>query len=188
MKEKLRVAGVVEELDRAGVACSRRARQSRPPPRGSPAPAPRRATVTPTPRSPSGGAAGCVQSRTPTAHIVPWWSAMTWTSTWRAPAIRRSRNTVGVAERVARPSARARSKASPSSAGVVDPPDAAAAAAGGRLDHQRVAERSACAARVVERRTGPPLHGTTGTPACSASRLAPILSPSRRMTSPLRAR
>ena len=30
--------------------------------------------------------------------------------------------------------------------------------------------------------TGPPLHGATGTPASSASRLAAILSPTRRMT------
>ena len=36
-----------------------------------------------------------LQSRTPTAHTVPWWSAMIWTSTWRAPVTTRSMNTVG---------------------------------------------------------------------------------------------
>jgi hypothetical protein len=33
------------------------------------------------------------QSRTPSAQAVPWPSAMTWTSTCRAPVTRRSRNT-----------------------------------------------------------------------------------------------
>ena len=62
----------------------------------------------------------------------------------------------------------------------------AAAAAGGGLDHQRVADR-ARRARGPRRAssTGPPLHGATGTSACSASSLAPILSPRRRITSAL---
>ena len=34
------------------------------------------------------------QSRTPSAHAVPWLSAISCTSTWRAPVTRRSRNTV----------------------------------------------------------------------------------------------
>ena len=33
------------------------------------------------------------QSRTPSAHAVPWPSAITWTSTCRAPVTSRSRNT-----------------------------------------------------------------------------------------------
>ena len=42
--------------------------------------------------------------------------------------------------------------------------------------------RSAMLARLLGVSTGPPLHGATGTPAFSASRLASILSPSARMT------
>ena len=59
-----------------------------------------------------------VQSRRPTGHTPPWWSAITWTSTWRAFVIWRSRNTVG-SPNAWRASARAASKAPASSAGFV---------------------------------------------------------------------
>ena len=68
--------------------------------------------------------------------------------------------------------------------GAVDAADAAAAAAGRRLDHQRVAdalgvfERGRRPCRPRRRSTA-----ATGTSACSASSLAPILSPSDRITS-----
>ena len=39
------------------------------------------------------------QSRTPSAHAVPWPSAMTWTSTCRAPVTRRLEEDHAAAER-----------------------------------------------------------------------------------------
>jgi hypothetical protein len=42
--------------------------------------------------------------------------------------------------------------------------------------------RPACSRASSTVATGPPLQGATGTPARSASRLAPTLSPSRRIT------
>jgi hypothetical protein len=44
--------------------------------------------------------------------------------------------------------------------------------------------RVACAAASAASATGPPLHGVTGTPLSSATRLPPILSPRRRIELP----
>ena len=87
------VAGVVEELDGAGAAVADRERRA-----ARPTPSARRSAP-----APSTGEADssmifwlrrCTeQSRTPSAHAVPWPSAITWTSTCRAPVTRRSRNT-----------------------------------------------------------------------------------------------
>ena len=123
-----------------------------------------RAGCTPTPRSPSGGGAGACSRGQPAAHTLPWWSAITWTSTWRASVICRSRNTVG-SPKAWRASVRAISKAPASSAGVRRPADAPAAAAGGRLD-EAAGSRCARRRRTASSRsaTGPPLHGMTGTP------------------------
>ena len=64
--------------------------------------------------------------------------------------------------------------------------DAPATAPRCGLDHQREADRRRRAATAsAAESTGPPLQGARGTPACSASRLAPILSPRRRITSAL---
>ena len=52
-----------------------------------------------------------LQSRTPTAHAVPCWSAISWTSTWRAPVTTRSMNTVA-SPNAFNPSDRALSNAS----------------------------------------------------------------------------
>ena len=54
-----------------------------------------------------------LQSRTPTAQTVPWVSAISWTSTWRAPVTTRSMNTVGSPNALP-PSERALSNASAS--------------------------------------------------------------------------
>ena len=127
------------------------------------------------------------QSRTPSAHAVPCPSAMTCTSTCRAPVTSRSRNTTPL------PNARGRLVAG-ALVGVGqlvvggDHPDAAAAAAGGRLEHQRVADLwlpRPARPRGCRRRPG-----STGRPARRPPRrcsLEPILSPSLRIASALRA-
>ena len=67
-----------------------------------------------------------------------------------------------------------------------DHADAAAAAAGGRLEHERVADlRRPRRWRPRGCRRRPRLHGATGTPTSSAMSLEPILSPSRRIASGL---
>ncbi len=72
------------------------------------------------------------------------------------------------------------------SAGRGDHPDAAPAAARGGLEHQGVADLAhPRAARRPGWRRHRRLHGATGTPACSAISLAPILSPSLRIASAL---
>ncbi len=77
-------------------------------------------------------------------------------------------------------SARALANAAGERVGVVDAADAAAAAAGRGLDHQREADPLRVAQRLLDRRRRrPPLHGATGTSASSASRLAAILSPTQ---------
>ena len=58
------------------------------------------------------------QSLTPSAQAVPWPSAMTWTSTCRAPVTSRSKNTVPLPN-ARSASALVRSNASMRSAGVV---------------------------------------------------------------------
>ena len=136
---------LVEELDGPRVAVARRA---------APAGAPRCITS----RSCSAVSAGLAdssitfwlrrwqqQSRTPTAHAVPWPSAITCTSTWRAAATSRSSSTVPS------PNACTRLGAGALEGGgqrvrVVDAADAAAAAARRRLDHQREAD-PLCVAR-----------------------------------------
>ena len=117
-----------------------------------------------TPRSPSGCAAACCSRATPTAHAVPWPSAMTWTSTWRAPVTTRSMNTVASPNALS-PSERALSNASarPSSASTRRMP--APAAAGGRLDHQRVADLGGvdpCLLQRVDRPAAPWRHWHVG--------------------------
>ena len=89
------------------------------------------------------------QSRTPRAHAVPWPSAISWTSTCRAPVTRRSRKTVPL------PNARSASslvrwKASVEVLGGGHHPDAAAATARGRLEHQRVADLVGAGQRALE--------------------------------------
>ena len=79
------------------------------------------------------------QSRTPSAQAVPWPSAITWTSTCRAPVTSRSRNTVPLPN-ARSASALVRSNASVRSRGRGDDADAAPAAARGGLEHQRVAD------------------------------------------------
>ena len=100
------------------------------------------------------------QSRTPSAHAVPWPSAITCTSTWRAPVTRRSRNTHAAAEGALGLQAGAL-------VGVgelvvaADDPDAPAAAAGGRLEHQRVADlgrRALGRVQALDRAAAPRRH------------------------------
>ena len=79
------------------------------------------------------------QSRTPTAHAVPWPSAMTWTSTWRAPGDELLEEDDARAERALRLVAGALVGVGEVGVGV-DAADAATAAAGGRLEHERVAD------------------------------------------------
>ena len=67
---------------------------------------------------------------------------------------------------------------------VVDAPDAGPAAAGGGLEHHGEAERRRPRRpRRRHRRARPPFHGTTRSPAPSASRLTAIRSRTRRSTS-----
>ena len=94
-----------------------------------------------------------LQSRTPGAQTVPWWSAISWTSTWRAPVTTRSRNTVGSPNALA-PSDLALSNAAASCAGIVDAADAAAASARGGLDHQRVADPLGVIGGILDRVDG----------------------------------
>ncbi len=98
-----------------------------------------------------------LQSRTPTAHTAPWSSAMSWTSTCRAASTTRSMKTVASPKALS-PSLRALSNAgaSPVSSSTRRMPSSAAA--GGRLDHQRVADRFRVVARrgeVVNRAAAP---------------------------------
>ncbi len=121
-----------------------------------------------------------VQSRTPTAHTVPYPSAITWTSTWRAAGIIFSRNTVG-SPNANRASPCAAVSAAVSSASACTtrmprPPPPAAA-----FNTRGYPSRAACAVACSASSTGWPLHGTTGTPARSATRFAAILSPSSRI-------
>ena len=123
-----------------------------------------------------------LQSRTPAAHTVPWESAISWTSTWRAPVTTRSMNTVA-SPNVLRPSALALAKASASSPSsstrrIPRPPPPAVA-----LIINGYPMCAACRRAASTVSTGPPLHGATGTSARSANSFAAILSPSRRMTS-----
>ena len=80
-----------------------------------------------------------LQSRTPGAHTVPYWSAISWTSTWRAPVTTLSMNTVGSPNALA-PSDLALVERRGELFGMVDAPDAAPATASCGLDHQRVAD------------------------------------------------
>ena len=124
------------------------------------------------------------QSRTPSAHAVPSPSAITWTSTCRAPVTRRSRNTTPL------PNARAasslvRAYASESSSAerttrMPRPPPPAVA-----LSINGYPIRSAAASAASSDSTAPRLHGATGTPTSSAISFEPILSPSLRIASAL---
>ena len=155
------LARVVQELDGAPRPGSRR-----PAPAARPTPSARR----PAPAVSTGDADSSMtfwlrrcteQSRTPSAQAVPWPSAITWTSTCRAPVTRRSRNTTPL------PNARCAS-----SAGALvglgelarggDHADAAPAAARGGLEHQRVAD---LVRRRAARRPGRrPRRGSTARP------------------------
>ena len=100
------------------------------------------------------------QSRTPIAQAVPWPSAMTCTSTCRAPVTSRSRKTTPL------PNARcclvAGALVGVRQVGVGGHhPDAATAAARGRLEHQRVADVAAAAVAPRGCRPGP---GSTARP------------------------
>ena len=123
-----------------------------------------------------------LQSRTPSVHTAPLASATTCTSTWWPPRMARSRNTVA-SPAVLPASELARSNASPSwpadgtSRMPRPPPPAVALTISGYPIKEAAARASARSA------TGPPLHAASGTPACSASRLDSILSPSLRITS-----
>ena len=102
------------------------------------------------------------------------------TSTWRAASTKCSRKTVG-SPKASSASPRADARAVASSAGdrttrIPRPPPPAVA-----LRTTGYPSRSACAAASSAVSTGPPPQGSTGTSACSASRLAVILSPSARM-------
>ena len=135
------------------------------------------ASAPPSPRPPSGVQRCTVQSRIPKTHTVPSASATTWTSTWRAAVSRRSRNTRSSPNQ-GRPPDGAASKAgaSPaSSRGAECEPTVARR----RLDDHRIAEPRRVPRRASHVPTASPLHGTTSTPASSASRFAAILSPNR---------
>ena len=125
------------------------------------------------------------QSRTPSAQAVPWLSAISCTSTWRAPVTSRSRKTVPLPKDAQRLVAGALEGVLEVRGGG-DHADAAATATGGRLEHQRVADVARRLARASSRvSTAPRLHGATGTPTSSAISFEPILSPRRRMASAL---
>ena len=111
-------------LARAGRG-TRRCRRcgTRPPATRSTADAPQRplllrrpAPATPTPRSASGCGAGPSSRARPRAQALPWSSAMTCTSTWRAPVTSRSISTL------ASPNARRASSRARSRAGAARPP------------------------------------------------------------------
>ncbi len=119
-------------------------------------------------------------------HTVPAASATTCTSTCRPPGIAHSRNTVASPAVFGRLRARALEGLVELLRGA-DQPDAAAAAARGGLDHQRVADRLGVLAGLLQAGHRAAAPGRGGTPTCSASRLDSILSPSLRMTSADRA-
>ena len=102
------------------------------------------------------------QSRTPGAHTLPCWSAMTCTSMCRPPSTSRSMKTVGSPKRALRLDLRALERLVELVLGP-DDPDAAPAAAAAGLDDERVADGRGVPARRPRRSsTGPPLHGATG--------------------------
>ena len=103
-----------------------------------------------------------LQSRTPTAHTVPWVSAMSCTSTWRASVTTRSMNTVASPKALS-PSARALAKASarPSSSSTRRMPRPPPPAVALIISGYPIA--AACRRASSSDSTGPPLHGATGT-------------------------
>ena len=182
MNEKRCALGLVEELDRAGVAVAGEQREPAARPRDLALLLGRSAPGWRTPRRPSGGGAGrCSRARrAPTRRPGRRRSAAPRRGARRRP--RCSISTRAVAERLLGLGAGALERVL-ELVGAVDAAHPAAAAAGRGLDHQREADRVGVALGVLDGLDRPPLHGATGTPACSASRLASILSPSARMTS-----
>ena len=89
------------------------------------------------------------QSRTPGAHTLPCWSAMTCTSMCRPPSTSRSMKMTG-SPKVRCASTWVRSSASASSSSDADDADAAAAAAAAGLDDERVADRGRVPEAVVD--------------------------------------
>ena len=174
--------GLEEELDGRRAAVAGPQRQPHRRLAAASAPARRRAPGCSTPRSTFWFRRWRLQSRTPTAQAVPWPSAISCTSTWRAGSISFSSRTAS-SPKASRASARAlRERRLRARSGSVDPADPAPAAARRRLDQQRIADPLGVRDRL--RRglpTAPPLQGATGRPASSASRFAATLSPSSRI-------
>ena len=90
------------------------------------------------------------QSRTPAAHAWPWPSAISCTSMWCALPTIASMKTVP-SPNASAASRRERRQRVLELVDVVDPADAAPAAAGGGLDHQRVADALGVLARLLDR-------------------------------------
>ena len=133
------LGGLVEELDRPGVVIP-----GRRPPGGRPRPAGRdpvrpSGRCSATPRSPSGCAAACCSRGRPTAHAVPWVSAISCTSTWRGSGDDALHEHRRVTERL-EPLGAGALEGLGQAGRVVDPADAPTAATRRRLDHQRVAD------------------------------------------------
>ena len=146
-KASARSCGLVEELDGAGVAVPGRQHQ---------VDRAERRSAASCSASSTGEADSSIsfwlrrwteQSRTPTAQAVPWSSAITCTSTWRAPGHEPLHQHARVAERPPGLVARPLEGRQQLGLGAHDP-DPAPAAAGGRLDHQREADRGRVAERV----------------------------------------
>ena len=91
------------------------------------------------------------QSRTPAAHAWPWPSAISCTSMWCALPTIASMKTVPSPNASCGLGARAVVSAGSSSPSSSDLADAAPAAAGGRLDHQREADALRVLARLLDR-------------------------------------
>ena len=114
----------------------------------------------------------------------PWWSASTWISMWRGLHDRLLQVDAVVAEGGLRLAPRALARPRPARRGVRHEPQALAAAARGRLQHEREAD----ALRLARRwpsvpATGSSVPGTTGTPASTARRRAEVFSPMSAMVS-----
>ena len=140
-----------------------------------------RPPATASPRAPSGGGAGSSSRARRGGRPMPWASNRTWISTWRAPSTSRSRMSRS-SPKAAVASRRAAARASGEPVRLADDPHPLAAAAGRRLDQERVADprrRPPRAPRRTGRRRRSP--AMTGTPSDAASRRAAALSPIARI-------